>query len=161
MNSIIVVDLNEDILLETHISAAADELLALVCEQPFLMDVILERTLPRIKRYAEDNFGCNIDIHILCTIEGHTSVEVKLKHFAREEDASLTLSILKEDGLVSLMKDTVKTLAALLLFPTLFATTAGPDISIGSVLKTLSALQAAVKGHTYSYSKLFLSLFLT
>ena len=53
-------DLNEDILLETDISPTADELLALVCEQPFLIDVTLERTLPRIKRYAEDNFGCNI-----------------------------------------------------------------------------------------------------
>ena len=110
-------DLNEDILLETDISPTADELLALVCEQPFLIDVTLEQTLPLIKRYAEDNFGCNIEIHTLCTIEGHTSVKVKIKHFAREEDASLTLSILKEDGLVSLMKDTVKTLAALLPLP--------------------------------------------
>ena len=117
MNSIIVVDLNEDILLETDISPPADELLALVCEQPFLINVTLERTLPQIKRYAEDNFGCNIDIHTLCTIEGHTSVEVKIKHFARDEDASLVLSILKEDGLVSLMKNTVKTLAALLPLP--------------------------------------------
>ena len=118
MNSTIAVDLNEDILLETDISPTADELLALVCEQPFLIDVILEQTLPQINRYAEDNFGSNIDIHTLCTIEGHTSVEVKLKHFAREEDASLAMSILKEDGLVSLMKDTVMTLAALLPLPT-------------------------------------------
>ena len=117
MNSIIVVDLNENILLKTDISPTADELLTLVCEQHFPIDVILERTLPRIKRYAEDNFGCNIEIHTLCTIEGHTSVEVKIKHFAREEDASLTLSILKEDRLVSLMRDTVKTLAALLPLP--------------------------------------------
>ena len=46
MNSIIAVDLNEDILLETDISPTADELLAFVYEQPFLIDVILERTLP-------------------------------------------------------------------------------------------------------------------
>ena len=117
MNSIIVVDLNENILLETDISITADELLALVCEQPVLIDVTLEQTLPLIKRYAEDNFGCNIDIHTLCTIEGHTSVEVKIKHFAREEDASLVLSILKKDRLVSLMKNTVRTLAALLPLP--------------------------------------------
>ena len=113
----ILMDLHEDILLETDISPTADELLALVCEQPFLIDVILEQTLPRIKRYAEDNFGCNIDIHTLCTIKGHTSVEVKLKHFARKENASLELSILKEDGLFSLMKNTVRTLAALLPLP--------------------------------------------
>ena len=117
MNSIIAVDLNEDILLETDISPTADELLALVCEQPFLIDITLEQTLPQIKRYAEDNFSCTIDINTLCTIEGHTSVVVKIKHFAREEDASLALSILKEGGLVSLMKITVRTLAALLPLP--------------------------------------------
>ena len=61
MNSIIAVDLNKDILLETDISPTADKLLALVCEQPFLINVTLKQTLPRIKRYAEDNFGCNID----------------------------------------------------------------------------------------------------
>ena len=117
MNSIIAVDLNEDILLETDISPTADERLALVCEQPFLIDVTSKQTLPRIKRHAEDNFGCNIDINTLCTIEGHTSVEVKIKHFARDEDASLALLILKDDELVSLMKNTVRTLAALLPLP--------------------------------------------
>ena len=45
MNSIIAVDLNEDILLETDIFPTADELLALVCEQPFLIDVTLKQTL--------------------------------------------------------------------------------------------------------------------
>ena len=70
-----------------------------------------------MKRFAEDNFGCNIDIHTLCTIEGHTSVEVKLEHFARKDNDSLELSILKADGLFSLMKNTVRTLAALLPLP--------------------------------------------
>ena len=49
----------------------------------------------------EDNFGCNIEVYTLCTIEGHTSVEVKIKHFAVKEDANIALSILKADGLVS------------------------------------------------------------
>ena len=117
MNSIIAVDPNEDISLQTDISPTADELLALVCEQPFLIDATLKQTLPQIKRYAEDNFGCNIDINTLCTIEGHTSVEVKIKHFVRDEDASLVLLILKDDELVSLMENTVRTLAALLPLP--------------------------------------------
>ena len=117
MNSRIAVDLNENVLLETDISPTADELLALVCERPFLIDVTLKQTLPKIKRYAEDNFGCNIDINTLCTIEGHTSVEVKIKHFARDEDASLALSILKDNELVSLMKSIVRILAALLPLP--------------------------------------------
>ena len=42
MNSIIAVDVNEDILLETDISPTTDELLALVCEQPCLIDVTLK-----------------------------------------------------------------------------------------------------------------------
>ena len=104
MNSIIVVDLNEDILIETDTYPTADELLTLVCEQPYLIDVTLEQTLPRIERYAEDNFGYTIEISTLYTIEGHTSVEVKIKYFARDEDTSLALSILKKDELVSLMK---------------------------------------------------------
>ena len=117
MNSIMTVDLHEDILLETDIYPTADELLALVCEQPFLIDVTLKQILPQIKRYAEDNFGCNIDINTLCTIEGHTLVEVKMKHFVRDDNASLVLSILRDDELVSLMKSTVRILAALLPLP--------------------------------------------
>ena len=117
MNSRIAVDLNEDILLETDIYPTANELFTFMCEQPFLIDVTLKQTLPTIKRYAEDNFGCNIDINTLFTIEGHTLVEVKIKHIMRDNDASLALSILKDDELVSLMKSTVRILAALLPLP--------------------------------------------
>ena len=39
MNSRITVDLHEDILLKTDNYPSADELLALVCEQPFLIDL--------------------------------------------------------------------------------------------------------------------------
>ena len=83
----------------------------------FFIDVTLKQTLPKIKRYVGDNFGCNIGINTLCTIEGHTMVEVKIKHFARDEDASLALSILKDDELDSLMKSTVRILATLLPLP--------------------------------------------
>ena len=94
-----------------------EELLALVCEQPFLIDFTLERILPRIKRFAEDNFGCNIEINTFCTIEGHASVQVKLKHFAGKDDSTITLSILQADGLLPLMQSTVRTLAILLPLP--------------------------------------------
>ena len=117
MNSRITVDLHEDILLEMDIYPSANELLALVCEQPFLIDLTIQRLLPQFKRYAEDDFGCNLDINTLCTVEGHTSVEVKIKHFVRDDNASLVLLILKDDELVSLMKSTVRILAALLPLP--------------------------------------------
>ena len=115
MNSRITVDLQEDILLETDIYPTTEELLAMVCEQPFFIDLTLKQILPQIKKYTEDNFGCNLDVNTLCTIEGHTSVEVKIKHFVRNDTASL--AILKDDDLVSLMQSTVRILAALLPLP--------------------------------------------
>ena len=117
MNSVISVDVNEVIPLEKDFSTTTEELLALVCEQLFPIDVTLEQTLPCIKRFVEGIFGCNIDIHTFCTIEGHTSVKVKLKHFAGKDNASLELSILKADGLFPLMKTIVRTLATLLPLP--------------------------------------------
>ena len=113
----ISVDLSEVITIDTDLSPTAEELLDLVSDQPFLIDVSLEHSLPQLRRYAKNNFGCAIELNILCTIEGHTSVEVRLKHFAVKMDASVTLSVLTEDGLVSLLKDIIKTLAALLPLP--------------------------------------------
>ena len=117
MNSVISVDLSEIITIDTDLSPTAEELLELVIEQPILINVSLEHSLLRLRRYAEDNFGCAIELNALCTIEGHTSVEVRLKHFTVKADASVTLSMLTEGGLVSLLKGIIKTLAALLPLP--------------------------------------------
>ena len=56
MNSHISVDLHEDIVIKTDTCPTADELLAAVCEYPFLIDVIIEQTLPKLQKYAEDHF---------------------------------------------------------------------------------------------------------
>ena len=117
MNSVIPVDLSEIIPIGTDLPSTAEELLELVNEQPFLIDVSLEHSLPQLRRYAEDNFGYAIEVNALCTIEGHTLVEVRLKHFTAKTDASVTLSVLTEGGLVSLLKGIIKTLAALLPLP--------------------------------------------
>ena len=117
MNSVISVDLSEVITMDTELSPTTEELLELVNDQPFLIDVSLEHSLPQLRRYADNNFGCAVELNTLCTIEGHTSVEVRLKHFAVKLDASVTLSVLTKDGLISLLKDIIKTLAALLLLP--------------------------------------------
>ena len=111
MNSCISVDLHENILIKTNTCPTGDELLAAVCDYPFLI------ALPNLRKYAEDNYGCELKIDTLCTIEGHTSVEVTLKHSAGEEDVSLVISILKEDGLIPLLKTIVKTLAGFLPLP--------------------------------------------
>ena len=117
MNSRISVDLHEDIVIKTDTCPTAGELLAAVCEYPFLIDVIIEQTLPKLQKYAEDNFGCELKIDILCMIEGCRSVEVTIKHSAGKEDVSLVISILKEDGLIPLLKTIVKTLAEFLPLP--------------------------------------------
>ena len=129
MNSVISVNLSEVITIDAELSPTTEELLELVNDQPFLIDVSLEHSLPQLRRYAEDNFGCAIDLNTLCTIEGHTSVEVRLKHFAVKMDASITSSVLTEDGLVSLLRYIIKTLAALLPLPTLFAADVILDIN--------------------------------
>ena len=114
MNSVVSVDLSEIIPIDIDRSPTAEELLELVNKQPFLINISLEHSLLQLYRYAEDNFGCTIEVNALCTIEGHTSVEVRLKHFSIKTDASVTLSMLTEGGLVSLLKGIIKTLAALL-----------------------------------------------
>ena len=117
MNSHISVDLHENIVIKTDTCPTADELLAAVCEYPLVIDVIIEPNLPKLRKYAEDNFGCELKIDTLCRIEGHTSVEVTLKHSAGKEDVSLVISILKEDGLIPLLNTIVKTLAGFLPLP--------------------------------------------
>ena len=117
MKSCISVDLHEDIVIKTDTCPTAGELLAAVCEYPFLIDVIIEQTLPKLQKYADDNFGCELKIDTLCMIEGHTSVEVTIKHSAGKEDVSLVISILKEDRLIRLLKTIVKILAGFLPLP--------------------------------------------
>ena len=87
MDSELTMDINKDILLEADIYSTVEEFFASVCEQPYRIDNTLEQLLPRIEQYAEDNFGCNTELNTLCTIDGHTSVEIKIKHFSRNEDA--------------------------------------------------------------------------
>ena len=50
MNSRISVDLHENIVIKTDTCPTADELLAAVCEYPFLIDVIIEQTLPKLQK---------------------------------------------------------------------------------------------------------------
>ena len=49
MNSHISVDLHENIVIKTDTCPTADELLGAICEYPFLIDVIIEQTLPNFR----------------------------------------------------------------------------------------------------------------
>ena len=108
MNSHIPVDLQENIVIATDTYPTVDELLAAICDYPFLINIIVEQTLPKLQKYTEENYECELKIDTLCTIEGHTSVKVTLKQSAGEEkDVSLVVSILKLDGLIPLLKTIV------------------------------------------------------
>ena len=104
MNSCIAVDLHENIVITTDTCPTADELLAAVCDYPFLIDVIVQQTLPKLWKYTEDSFDCELKVDTFCTIEGHMSIKVTLKHSTGKEDVSLVISILKADGLIPLLK---------------------------------------------------------
>ena len=119
MNSVINVDLAEDITVGPAVLPypTAEELLKLVCDEPFLIDTKVKELLPKCKQYAEDNFGCQIKFHTLSTIEGHTSMQLVLKHFSRTVEAETTFSLMHTRELDNLLKETVKAVAALLPLP--------------------------------------------
>ena len=105
----------------------------LVSDEPFKLDRQLEQLLLRFKRYTEDNFGCLIEFHTLCTIEGHTSFQLTLRHFAALVEAETTFSIVCEE-LVALLKETKDTSSAFAPpLPTLYADTTLIFISLSLV----------------------------
>ena len=82
-----------------------------------LQKKLLSMTIPRVCMIIHKQLPADIQYKTLCTIEGHTLVEMKIKHFVRDDNACLALLILKDDELVPLMKVTVRILAALLPLP--------------------------------------------
>ena len=115
MNLYIPVDLQEHIAIATDTYIMVDELLAAVCDYPFLINIILEQTLPQLRKYTEVNYECELSINTFCTIEGHASIEVHLKQSAgAKKEVSLVVSILKTYGLIPLLRRIVRTLAGFL-----------------------------------------------
>ena len=135
MNSVMNVDLTEIITVnpEVHPCPTAKELLESVCDEPFLIDTKLEELLPKFRQYTEDNFGCQIEFHTLSTTEGHTSIQLTLRHFLGSVGAETTFSLVHTKGLVNFLKETVKVVAAQLPLPYPVQSTAQtPEVPIGS-----------------------------
>ena len=108
-------DLWENITITTDTYPSVDELLAAVCDYPFLTNIIIEQTLTQLRKFAEVNYGCELSISTFCTIEGHASIEVHLEQSSGvKKDVSLVVSILKTNGLIPLLKRIVRTLAGFL-----------------------------------------------
>ena len=115
MNLNVPVDLWENITITTDTYPSVDELLAAICDYPFLTNIIIEQTLPQLRKFAEVNYGCELSLSTFCTIEGHASIEVHLKHGSGvKKDVSLVVSILKTNGLIPLLRRIVRTLAGFL-----------------------------------------------
>ena len=115
MNLYIPVDLQEHIAIATDTYITVDELLAAVCDYPFLINIIIEQTLPQLQKYTQVNYECELSINTFCTIRGHASIEVHLKQSAgAKKEVSLVVSILKTDGLIPLLRRIVRTLAGFL-----------------------------------------------
>ena len=112
MNLYIPVDLQENITIATDTYPTVDELLAAVCDYPFLTNIIIEQIIPQLRKYTEVNYECELSINTFCTIEGHESIEVHLEQSSgAEKDVSLVVSILKMNGLIPLLKRIGRTLA--------------------------------------------------
>ena len=115
MNLNVPVDLWENITITTDTYPLVDELLAAICDYPFLTNIIIEQTLPQLQKFADVNYGCELFISTFCTIEGHASIEVHLAQSSGvKRDVSLVVSILKTNGLIPLLKRIVRTLAGFL-----------------------------------------------
>ena len=115
MNLYIPVNIQENIAIATDIYPMVDELLAAVCDYPFLTNIIIEQTIPQLRKFAEVNYKCALSIDTFCTIEGHASIEVHLEQSSGvKKDVSLVVSILKMNGLIPLLKRIVRTLAGFL-----------------------------------------------
>ena len=71
MNLYIPVDLQEHIVKATDTYIMVDELLTAICDYPFLINIIIEQTLPQLRKYTEVNYECELSINTFCAIEGH------------------------------------------------------------------------------------------
>ena len=75
MNLNVPVDLWENITITTDTYPSVDELLAAVCDYPFLTNIIIEQTLPQLRKFAEVNYGCELSLSTFCTIEGESCMQ--------------------------------------------------------------------------------------
>ena len=115
MNLYIPVDIQENITIATDTYPTVDELLAAICDYPFLTNIIIEQTIPQLRKFTKVNYECELSINTFCTIEEHTSIEVHFEQSSgAKKDVSLVVSILKTNGLIPLLKRIVRTLAGFL-----------------------------------------------
>ena len=75
----------------------AEELLNLFPKDPYEIDKAVAKILPQITQFTQHNFGCLVFISVLCTIDGHASLEPTLRHNSAPTDVSCNFSVIPEN----------------------------------------------------------------
>ena len=75
----------------------AEELLNLFPKDPYEIDKAVAKILPQITQFTQQNFGCLVFISVLCTIDGHASLEPTLSHNSAPTDVSCNFSVVPEN----------------------------------------------------------------
>ena len=95
----VLVDLKEKVqgIQTTYPFLQAEDLLNLFPKDPYEVDVAVAKILPQITKFTQYNFGCLVFISVLCTIDGHASLEPALRHHSASTDVSCNFSVVPEN----------------------------------------------------------------
>ena len=75
----------------------AEELLNLFPKDPYEVNETVAKILPQITQFTQHNFGCLVFISVLCTIDGHASLEPTLRHHSAPTDVSCNFSVVPKN----------------------------------------------------------------
>ena len=74
-----------------------EELLNLFPKDPYEVNEAVAKILPQITQFTQHNFGCLVFISVLCTIDGHASLEPTLRHHSASPDISCNFSLVPKN----------------------------------------------------------------
>ena len=97
----------------------AEELLSLFPKDPYEIDKAVAKILPQITQFTQHNFGCLVFISVLCTIDGHASLEPMLKYNTTPTDVSCNFLVVPKNipQLPLMLKQAVIRLSDYLFLP--------------------------------------------
>ena len=75
----------------------AEELLSLFPKDPYDIDKAVAKILPQITQFTQHNFGCLVFVSVLCTIDGHASLELMLRCNTTPTDVSSNFSVIPKN----------------------------------------------------------------
>ena len=69
----------------------------LQAKDPYEIDKAVTKILPQITQFTQHNFGCLVFISVLCTIDGHASLEPMLRYNTTPADVSCNFSVVPKN----------------------------------------------------------------